>query len=118
MNGFYHGLLGKVGSQRARRMLFPGDPIGAREAYRVGLVDELVPAGTVRESGLRLARQIAENGAELTTVLKEVALRAGTMDHISATAYELRVTADLVQRGLFTRQLADGLDRLRSGQSR
>jgi enoyl-CoA hydratase/carnithine racemase len=118
MNGFYHGLLGKVGSQRARRMLFTGDPIGAREAYRVGLVDELVPAGTVRESGLRLARQIAENGAELTTVLKEVALRAGTMDHISATAYELRVTADLVQRGLFTRQLADGLDRLRSGQSR
>ncbi|MDQ2813936.1 MAG: enoyl-CoA hydratase/isomerase family protein [Actinomycetota bacterium] len=118
MNGFYHGLLRKAGSQRARRMLFTGDPISAREAYRVGLVDELVPAGTVRESGLRLARQIAENGAELTTVLKEVALRAGTMDHISATAYELRVTADLVQRGLFTRQLADGLDRLRSGQSR
>jgi hypothetical protein len=56
--------------------------------------------------------------AELTTVLKEVALRASNMDHIGATAYELRVTHDLLQRGLFTRQLDEGLRRLRAGQSR
>ena len=118
MNGFYHGLARKAGTQRARRMLFTGDPISAREAYRVGLVDELVPAGTVRENGLRLTRQIAEAGAELTTVLKEVALRADHMDHVAALAYELRVTADLVQRGLFTRRIAEGLERLRAGQSR
>ncbi|NKQ51942.1 enoyl-CoA hydratase/isomerase family protein [Amycolatopsis sp. K13G38] len=118
MNGFYHGMLRKVGAQRARRMLFTGDPIDAREAHRVGLVDEVVEAGTVRESGMRLARHIAEAGAELTTVLKEVALRASNMDHIGATAYELRVTADLIQRGLFTRRLADGLAALRSGRSK
>lgn len=118
MNGFYHGMLRKVGAQRARRMLFTGDPIDAAEAFRVGLVDEVVPVGTVRKSGLRLAKRIAEAGAELTTVLKEVALRASNMDHIGATAYELRVTADLVQRGLFTRRLADGLDSLRSGRSK
>ena len=118
MNGFYHAMARKAGTQRARRMLFTGDPITAQEAYRVGLVDELVPAGTVRDSGLRLAKHIAEAGTELTTVLKEVALRADNMDHIGALAYELRVTADLVQRGLFTRQIADGLERLRSGQSK
>ena len=118
MNGFYHGMLRKVGAQRARRMLFTGDPIDAREALRVGLVDEVVEVGAVRESGLRLARHIAEAGVELTTVLKEVALRASNMDHIGATAYELRVTADLIQRGLFTRRLADGLVALRSGRSK
>ncbi|GAA5129733.1 enoyl-CoA hydratase/isomerase family protein [Haloechinothrix salitolerans] len=118
MNGFYHGMLRKAGSQRARRMLFTGDPIDAKEAHRVGLVDEVVPVGTVRESGLRLARHIAESGAELTTVLKQVALRASNMDHVGATAYELRVTADLVQRGLFTRRLTEGLSALRSGQSK
>jgi hypothetical protein len=32
MNGFYHGLLRKVNTQRARRMFFTGDPVGAREA--------------------------------------------------------------------------------------
>jgi enoyl-CoA hydratase len=118
MNGFYHGLLRKTGAQRARRMFFTGDPVDAQEALRTGLVDEVVPQGQLRASALRLAKQIAEHGAELTTVLKEVALRASNMDHIGATAYELRVTHDLLQRGLFTRQLDDGLKRLRAGQSR
>jgi enoyl-CoA hydratase len=117
MNGFYHGLLRKTNSQRARRMFFTGD-IDAHEAHRCGIVDEVVPVGRLRETALRLATQIAEHGSELTTVLKEVALRSGAMDHTAATAYELRVTHDLLQRGLFTRRLADGLDRLKSGRSK
>jgi enoyl-CoA hydratase len=118
MNGFYHGMLGKMNSQRARRMLFTGDPISAEEALRVGLVDEVVPVGALRSTALRLAKQIAESGAELTTVLKEVALRAQNMDHVSATSYEVRVTQDLVQRGLFARQIHEGLRRLKAGNSR
>ncbi|WP_285034353.1 enoyl-CoA hydratase/isomerase family protein [Mycolicibacterium sp. lyk4-40-TYG-92] len=118
MNGFYHGMLRKMNTQRTRRMFFTGDPIDAHEALRVGLVDEVVEVGKLRETALNLAKQIAESGAELTTVLKEVALRAQNMDHIGATAYELRVTQDLVQRGLFARRIDDGLKRLKSGQSR
>ncbi|KAH0835279.1 hypothetical protein AYO21_01506 [Fonsecaea monophora] len=118
MNGFYHGMVRKVGAQRARKMLFTGDPITAEEAFRVGMVDELVAVGQVRERALQLAKNIAEAGAELTTVLKEVALRANNMDHVSATAYELRVTADLVQRGLFTRMIESGLQRMKAKRSR
>ncbi len=118
MNGFYHGMLSKANTQRARRMLFTGDPISAREALRVGLVDEVVPVGLLRDTALTLAKQIAESGAELTTILKEVTLRAQNMDHIGATAYELRVTQDLLQRGLFTRRINEGLQRLKSGDSR
>ena len=99
-------------------MYFTGDPIGAREAQRCGLVDEVVPVGTLRASALRLASQIAEHGAELTTILKEVALRASNMDHVGATAYELRVTHDLLHRGLFERRIAEGVQRLKSGESR
>lgn len=118
MNGFYHGMLRKVNTQRARRLFFTGDPIDAQEALRVGLVDEVVPIGALREAALTLAKQIAESGAELTTVLKEVALRAQNMDHIGATAYELRVTQDLLQRGLFERRIDEGLKRLKAGRSR
>lgn len=99
-------------------MYFTGDPIDAHEAKACGLVDEVVPVGRLRERSLALAKQIAEHGAELTTVLKEVALRSGAMDHTAATAYELRVTHDLLQRGLFTRRLAHGLDQLKAGRSR
>lgn len=118
MNGFYHGMLRKIGAQRARRMLFTGDSISAQEAFRIGLVDQLAPIGKVRETGLQLAKHIAEAGPELATVLKEVALRAGNMDHVGATAYELRVTADLVQRGLFTRMIKEGVDKMKAKKSR
>jgi len=117
MNGFYHGMLRKVGPQRARRMLFTGDPIDAHEAYRIGMVDEVVPVGQLRVKGSELARHIAEMGSELATVLKQVALRATNMDHLGALALELSVTHDLTQRGIFHQRHANGLRRLQSGNS-
>jgi enoyl-CoA hydratase/carnithine racemase len=118
MNGFYHGILRKTDTQTARRLLFTGDPIPATEALRVGLVSDVVPYGTLRESALRLAKHIAEAGPELATVLKEVALRASHMDHVAAVAYELRVTGDLVSRQLFTDRIDEGLERMRNGSSK
>lgn len=117
MNGFYHGMVQRIGTQKARRMLFTGDPIPAQEALRVGLVDEVVPVGQVRESGMRLAKHIAEMGAELATVLKGVALRASNMDHLGALAFELSVTQDLTQRALFRDRVGTGRRRLDAGQS-
>lgn len=117
MNGFYHGMVQRIGTQRARRMLFTGDPIGAEEALRVGLVDEVVPVGTLREAGMRLARHIAEMGAELAVVLKGVALRASNMDHLGALAYELSVTQDLTQRDLFHSRIKRGHSRLKQKDS-
>jgi|GEM_PF-773279 enoyl-CoA hydratase/carnithine racemase len=118
MNGFYHGMLQRIGTQRARRMLFTGDPINAQEALRVGLVDEVVPYGKLREAALKLATQIAEAGAELTTVLKGVALSAGDMDHLGALALELSVTQDLTQRGIFRKRIVEGNERLKAGESK
>jgi enoyl-CoA hydratase/carnithine racemase len=118
MNGFYGGLQRKVGTMRARRMFFTGDLVGAEEAHRIGLVDEVVPQGTLREHALTLARQIAEMGPELAVVLKEVALRAQNMDHIGGIAYELRVTHDLTQRAVFHERTPAGLRRLKSGTDR
>ncbi|KAL6408512.1 enoyl-CoA hydratase [Ilyonectria robusta] len=102
MNGFCHGTARKVGAQRARRILFAGDPISAEEAYRVGLVDELASMGQVRAIALKLAKNIAEAGSDMTTVLKEVARWSNNRDHVGANAYELRVTSDPVQRKIYS----------------
>ena len=118
MNGFYGGLMRKVGPMRARRLFFTGDPIDAAEAYRIGIADQIVPVDTLIENSLKMAKQVAEMGSELSTVLKEVALRASNMDHIGGIAYELRVTHDLTQRALFHQRTPDGLNRLKSGSSR
>jgi enoyl-CoA hydratase len=42
-----------------RRMFFTGEPISAAEAWRVGLVEEVVPADELMEAALSLASQIA-----------------------------------------------------------
>ena len=118
MNGFYHALMRRVGTQRARRMYFTGDPIDAAEALRVGLVDQVVPVGTLRQQALELAKQIAEMGAELAVVLKGVALRATNMDHLGALTYELSVTQDLTQRDLFKERTPAGYRSLKAGKSR
>lgn len=118
MNGFYGGMQRKCGPMRARRLLFTGDPIDAREAYRIGLVDERVPVGQLRERALKVAKQIAENGTEILVALKRVALKAQNMDHIGGLAYELQLTADLLQRGLFRERVTAGYRRLKEGKSR
>ncbi len=118
MNGFYHGMVQRLGTQRARRLFFTGDPIDAREAHRVGLVDEVVPVGSLRSAALKLAKQIAEMGPEMAVVLKGVALRSGNMDHLSALAFELSVTQDLLQRGIFAERIRIGNERLKAKTSK
>ncbi|HEX4110184.1 MAG TPA: enoyl-CoA hydratase/isomerase family protein [Solirubrobacteraceae bacterium] len=117
MAGFYGGLQRKVGPMRARRMFFTGDAIDVREAHRIGLVDEVAPLGGLREQALDTARRIAAMGPEMSTILKEVALRAQNMDHIGGIAYELRVTHDLTQRQVFQERTPAGLQRIREGDS-
>lgn len=117
MNGFYHGLMSRVGKQHARRMFYTGDPISADEALRIGLVSEVVPVGSLRTSALRLAKQIAEMGPELAKMFKGVALRSSNMDHLGALQFELTVTHDLLQRGIFLERISRGYDRMKAGDS-
>ena len=63
-------------------------------------------------------RAESEMGPELAVVLKGVALRAGNMDHLSALQYELSVTHDLTQRGLFKDRIKTGNQRLKAGTSK
>src|SRR4051812_26872090 len=51
-----------VGLSQAKLMTFTGDRIELPEALRIGLVDRLVPAGTVLKAATELARTIAATG--------------------------------------------------------
>jgi enoyl-CoA hydratase/carnithine racemase len=50
----------QLGWGNAMRFLLTADEFGADEAYRIGLVQEVVPAGQQRERAIEIARRIAE----------------------------------------------------------
>jgi len=69
-----------IGESRAKELIFTGEPISATEAYRIGLVNRVVPTGqSVEEArqfadifrqrslvSLRLAKESIQNGLDLT----------------------------------------------------
>jgi enoyl-CoA hydratase len=49
----------KIGLAKAREMAYTGEFINAQEAWRIGLVNRVVPSGHVRAEAEKLARRIA-----------------------------------------------------------
>ena len=54
-------LLRQVGEKHARDLLLTGRIIGADEAHRIGLINEIVPAEKLSERARQLASQLMEN---------------------------------------------------------
>jgi enoyl-CoA hydratase len=77
-----------VGLSQAKLLTFSGDKIDAAEAFRIGLLDRLVPAGQAVAAATELARSIAATTTASAMNNKEMSLRAPAMDPIAALTYE------------------------------
>lgn len=77
-----------VGLSQAKLLTFSGDRIDAAEAFRIGLLDRLVPAGQAVTAATELAKSIAETTTASAMINKEMALRSPAMDPIAALTYE------------------------------
>lgn len=60
-----------VGSGKAKELIFTGDAIDGREAYRIGLVDILVPSGEVLTHALSLSAKMQGKGPLAVTAAKK-----------------------------------------------
>jgi enoyl-CoA hydratase/carnithine racemase len=60
---------------KAMEMLLTGDFIDAQEAYRIGLVNKVVPKAELMSAAENLANRIAENGPLAVKAIKEVVYR-------------------------------------------
>jgi enoyl-CoA hydratase len=60
----------------AMELLLTGQPIDARRAYEVGLVNRVVPGGELMDAALDLAERICKNGPLAVRTAKEIAVRA------------------------------------------
>lgn len=67
-----------VGPHKARMMMFTGRPQTAAELYRLGAIEQLVPAGEALETAKALAREIARKSPIAVRLAKESILRIET----------------------------------------
>jgi enoyl-CoA hydratase len=65
-----------IGRDRAKGLIFTGERVGAEEAFRLGLVDRIVPGDQLVEEALALARSLASK-APRAVALAKIAINEG-----------------------------------------
>lgn len=79
-----------VGITKAKELLYTGDFMDAQEAYRIGLLNKVVPAASLMEETRKMALKIARQPGVALKATK-LAVNGGlNMDIKSAMAYEAR----------------------------
>lgn len=77
-----------VGLPRAKELFFAGEPIGAAEADRIGLVNRVVPDGELIDATRELARKISERPPTALRMGKALLNRAASADFRSVVELE------------------------------
>jgi enoyl-CoA hydratase len=77
-----------VGRGRALDLLLRGQPVDAAEAYRIGLVDRLVPAAEVRSAAASLAAELAAKPPQAVRAILDAVGRGLDMPLADAQRYE------------------------------
>ena len=94
-----------VPRKHAMAMLMTGDAISAEDAARIGLVNEVVPAGTERDAALALAHRIAAKSRHVVKIGKKAFYRQIDMDLTQAYDY----AAEVMVENMMARDSAEGI---------
>jgi enoyl-CoA hydratase len=93
-----------IGRGRALELLLTGDPIGAAEAYRLGLVNRVVPAAELMAEARKLASTLAAKAPVaarfiLDAVNKGLQMTVGEGQILEATLFGLVASTDDMREG-------------------
>ncbi len=94
-----------VGESRARELALTGDLITAQEAFRIGLVNRIVPDAEVMKQTVGLARKVAQK-SQVAVRLIQQAIREGTPKPLSEG---LSLEASLFGKICETEDMREGL---------
>jgi enoyl-CoA hydratase/carnithine racemase len=61
-----------VGLPKAKELLYTGRPVGAEEAERIGLLNQVVPSAQLRDAALEMAQLISKNDARMVQGIKRL----------------------------------------------
>jgi len=78
-----------VGVAKAKEMLFTGDNVNAAEAYRVGLVNKVVPREKLMEEAMKMAKKLASKPKAALALIKRCVDNGLNMDLASGLTLEM-----------------------------
>jgi enoyl-CoA hydratase/carnithine racemase len=81
-------LVRQVGHSRARELVMTGRPVLSEEALRIGLVEQVVPAGTTYQAALAWARNFERSAPRAVEAAKAVVAGLGDADLEAGLALE------------------------------
>jgi enoyl-CoA hydratase len=77
-----------VGTSKAKELMFTGDTIGADEAFRIGLVNKVVPREKLMEEAMALANKLAAKPRVALSLIKQCVDNGTNMDISSGLTLE------------------------------
>lgn len=93
LNPLFNPLRQIVGMSKAKEITMLGEPIGAREAMRIGLVNKVTPPEKLMAEAQSMARELAKRTPEAIEAVKRVSDIAPRLDKSSALDLELDIEA-------------------------
>jgi enoyl-CoA hydratase/carnithine racemase len=94
-----------VPRKQAMEMLLTGEPVDAKTAQSLGLVNRVVAPGTERDAAITLAQKIARKSAYTVKLGKEAFYRQAEMN--LANAY--RYAAEVMTENMMARDAEEGI---------
>ncbi|AFM41294.1 enoyl-CoA hydratase/carnithine racemase [Desulfosporosinus acidiphilus SJ4] len=95
-----------VGPAKAKELLFTGKVISAREALDIGLINQIVPQGTVLEEALKLAKQLAKGAGVAISYAKYLVNKGIELSLEDGMEIEMQY----VEKIFLTQDLQEGLE--------
>ena len=95
-----------VSRKQAMEMLLTGEPISARAAQQIGLVNRVVAAGTERDAAIALAEKVALKSAYTVKLGKEAFYRQAELGLTDAYAY----ASEVMTKNMLAQDAAEGID--------
>ena len=98
INPLFNPLRQIIGMSKAKEITMLGEPIGAKEALRIGLVNKVAPPEKLMAEAESVARELAKRSPEAIEAVKKISDIAPRLDKDSALDFEMDVEALLFSR--------------------
>jgi len=87
-----------VGMAKAKEITMLGEPIAAKEALRIGLVNKVVPPDKFMDEAIKMARELSKRSTKAIEAVKRISDIVPRLDKNSALEYEFEISALLYSR--------------------